>query len=231
MSDKETILAIFAHPDDELTVVGTLVNHAERGDRTMLAWLTFGEAATTIEGSPEEKARIREQHTKKVGALLGAETRILEFRDSHVPHTVESARSIADLIREVKPTAVITWNIFWQPGAGHPDHRNTAYNVIDAISYARFPLEGSKFPPHRERVGIYLIRNPESSSPVQYVDIEGREETIREFINIYCELYGEWPVEQFALSLARQNGMEAGCNLAEAYNVIQRRSGPAKYLV
>lgn len=231
MNSKETVLAIFAHPDDELTTVGTLANHAQRGDRAILAWLTYGESATTIEGTPDEKAQIRENHTKKVGKLLGTETRILGFRDSHVERSVESAYIIADLIREVKPSIIITWGIFWQPGAGHPDHRNTAYNVLDAISYARFPLEGSKYPPHRERVGIYMIRAPESPFPVQYVDIEGHEVTLREFIAIYSELYGEWQVEQFGIALARRNGMEAGCNIAEAYNVIQTRCGPSKYLI
>ncbi|MFQ5819816.1 MAG: PIG-L deacetylase family protein [Candidatus Heimdallarchaeota archaeon] len=231
MTDKETVLAIFAHPDDELTTVGTLANHSQRGDRTLLAWMTYGEEATTIKGSHKEKARIREQHSKKVGALLGVETRILGFRDSHVPRTVESAFVVADLIREVKPTIIITWGISWQPGAGHPNHRNTAYNVLDAISYARFPLEGSKFTPHRERVGIYTIHTPESPFPVQYVNIDEHEETLRKFIDIYCELYGDWQVEQFGLALARRNGIEAGCNLAEAYNVIQTRCGPSKYLL
>lgn len=231
MTNKETVLAVFAHPDDELTTVGTLANHSQRGDRTMLVWMTYGEEATTITGSHKEKAQIRERHSMKVGALLGVETRILGFRDSHVPRTVESAYVVADLIREVKPTIIITWGVFWQPGAGHPDHRNTAYNVLDAISYARFPLEGSKFPPHRERVGIYMIRTPESPFPVHYVDIEGHEETLRKFIAIYSELYGDWQVEQFSLALARMNGIEAGCNLAEAYNVIQTRCGPSKYLI
>ncbi len=231
MASKETVLAIFAHPDDELTVVGTLANHSARGDRTMLVWLTYGESATTIKGSREEKAKIRENHTKKVGTLLGAETRILGFRDSQVDRSVESAYKIADLIREVKPTIIITWGIFLQPGAGHPDHRNTSHLVIDAVTYARFPLEGSKFPPHRERIGVYLIRSPDSLLPVQYVDIEGHVKTIQEFVEIYKEIYGEWQPEQFGLAMARRNGMEAGCNLAEAYNVIQTRCGPSKYLI
>ena len=57
MNPKETVLAIFAHPDDELTTVGTLANHSQRGDRAILAWLTYGESATTIEGTLKRKLR------------------------------------------------------------------------------------------------------------------------------------------------------------------------------
>ncbi len=45
-SEKKTIISLFAHPDDELGAIGTLANHAERGDRVIMAWTTCGELTT-----------------------------------------------------------------------------------------------------------------------------------------------------------------------------------------
>lgn len=47
---KKTILACFAHPDDELGCVGTLANHAKNGDRVVIAWTTSGEMASFLKG-------------------------------------------------------------------------------------------------------------------------------------------------------------------------------------
>ncbi|MBU7024329.1 MAG: PIG-L family deacetylase, partial [Theionarchaea archaeon] len=121
----ETILGIVAHPDDEIGMVGTLKNHADRGDTVVLAWMTAGENTTMLKGAPEEKAAIRRDQAAKVSSILGVKTRFLGFPDSEVPHTVEASKKVAEFIREVKPSIIITWNDFWQAGAGHPDHRNT----------------------------------------------------------------------------------------------------------
>jgi len=78
-NEVKTILAIFAHPDDEINCIGVLKNHSERGDRCVLAWLTHGEQATTLEGTPEEKRAIRRKHAEKVADLLGCEIKFLAF--------------------------------------------------------------------------------------------------------------------------------------------------------
>ena len=68
------LMAVFAHPDDELGCVGTLAKHAARGDQVMLVWTTHGELASqfgdaghtqrcgacgksTARGSPRSSAR------------------------------------------------------------------------------------------------------------------------------------------------------------------------------
>ncbi|OLS25443.1 MAG: 1D-myo-inositol 2-acetamido-2-deoxy-alpha-D-glucopyranoside deacetylase, partial [Candidatus Heimdallarchaeota archaeon LC_2] len=53
-TDKKTVLAIFAHADDELGCVGTLANYADDGHNVYLAFLTKGENSTTVEGNSEE---------------------------------------------------------------------------------------------------------------------------------------------------------------------------------
>ena len=50
----ERLLAVFAHPDDEASCVGTLANHSDAGDAVRLLWLSRGENATTLAMDREE---------------------------------------------------------------------------------------------------------------------------------------------------------------------------------
>jgi LmbE family N-acetylglucosaminyl deacetylase len=223
----ETIVGIVAHPDDEIAMVGTLKNHADRGDSVTLAWMTAGENTTMLKGSPEEKAAIRRDQADAVSALLGVKTHFLGFSDSQVPYTMEAAHRVADFFRETKPSVVITWNDYWQMGAGHPDHRNTCYLVRDALTYSRFP---DQLPAHRDFVSLYLYYNLRSSLPVVYVDVSDQKGIFEQVVDIYASVYGEWPVVDWKYKTMKYLGIQAGCELAEAFNVVQNRSAVGQYL-
>ena len=223
----ETVLGIVAHPDDEIGMAGTLKNHADRGDTVVLAWMTAGENTTMLKGTPEEKAAIRKKQAEEVSALLGVEIRFLDFRDSQVPYTMEASKKAAAFIREVKPTIVITWNDYWQTGAGHPDHRNTCLIVRDALTYARFP---DALPAHREFVSLYLYYTPNSSLPVVYVDVSQQKGIFEKIVNVYSRVYGGWDVTEWKYTSLKFFGMRAGCELAEVFNVVQSRKRTSKYL-
>ena len=223
----ETVLGIVAHPDDEIGMAGTLKNHADRGDTVVLAWMTAGENTTMLKGSPEEKAQIRKEQAKEVSALLQVKTRFLGFKDSEVPYTMEASKKVAEFIRDVKPSTVITWNDYWQTGAGHPDHRNTCYTVRDALTYARFP---GSLPAHREFVSLYLYYNLDSSLPVVYVDVSEQKGIFEKIVDVYSKVYGGWPVTEWKYTNLRFFGMRAGCELAEVFNVVQSRKRTSKYL-
>lgn len=223
----ETVLGIVAHPDDEIAMVGTLKNHADRGDTVILAWMTAGENTTMLKGAPEEKARTRKEQAEEVSQLLGVKTHFLGFPDSQVPYTMEAAKKVAEFIREVKPTITITWNDYWQPGAGHPDHRNTCYLVRDALTYARFP---DSLPAHRNFVRLYLYYNPDSPLPVVYVDVSQQMGIFEKIVDIYSKVYGGWPVTEWKYTNLKFFGMRVGCGLAEVFNVVQNRNKVSKYL-
>lgn len=227
MDVTETVVGIVAHPDDEIGMAGTLKNHADRGDTVVLAWMTAGENTTMLKGTPEEKARIRKEQAEEVSHVLGVETRFLGFKDSEVSYTMEASKMVAEFIREVKPTIVITWNDYWQFGAGHPDHRNTCYIVRDALTYARFP---DVLPSYREFVSLYLYYNPESSLPVVYVDVSQQKGVFEKIVDIYSRVYGGWPVTEWKYTNLRFFGMRAGCELAEVFNVVQNRRHVSAYL-
>jgi LmbE family N-acetylglucosaminyl deacetylase len=228
---KKTLLAIFAHPDDELGAIGTIANHCQRGDRVMLAWMTAGTRTSFLEGTDKEKGAIRVKQATQIGKLVGAETRFLDFQDAAVYPSREASLKVAELIREVKPNIVITSNQLWTTGIGHPDHRYTSAIVLDAISYARFNLPELSMPPHRDLISIYLAPGvPASPFPLCFIDISNHEELIKKFIAIYEKVYGSWDVLNMKLSGTRVQGMMLGCERAESFNVVQRGLCDTKYL-
>ncbi len=227
MTVTETILGIVAHPDDEIGMAGTLKNHADRGDTVVLAWMTAGENTTMLRGTPEEKAEIRKSQAEEVSRLLRVETQFLGFPDSEIAYTMEASKRVAEFLREVKPTIVITWNDYWQSGAGHPDHRNTCYIVRDALTYARFP---GSLPAYRDFVSLYLYYNPDSCLPVVYVDVSEQKGIFEKIVDIYSRVYGGWPVTEWKYTNLRFFGMRAGCELAEVFNVVQDKRQISRYL-
>jgi len=216
----ERVLAVFAHPDDEASCVGTLASHGDAGDAVRLLWLSRGENVSTLPMGPEEKIAERARQAQRVGALLGAETGFLDFPDAGIVHTRESALVVAGVMRAWKPTIVITWSRTRAVGAGHPDHRGTHAIVLDAVSYARFALEPGQ-ETHRERVSLYLTGEARPQYPVRLVDVSHQEERIRGFFRIYEGMYGRWPVEELIFANLTRNGITAGCRLAEAFQYIQ----------
>jgi LmbE family N-acetylglucosaminyl deacetylase len=216
----ERVLAVFAHPDDEASCVGTLANHSDAGDAVRLLWLSRGENATTLALDREEKIRERARQAQEVGALLGAETGFLDFPDAGIVHSRENALVVSEVIRSWKPTIIITWSRSRAVGAGHPDHRNTHAIVLDAVTYARFPFaEGQQV--HRERTSVYLTHDVSPRYPVRLIDVTRQEERLRAFFAIYKVMYGAWPVEELIFGNLARNGMTASCRLAEAFQFIQ----------
>jgi LmbE family N-acetylglucosaminyl deacetylase len=216
----ERILAVFAHPDDEASCAGTLANHSDAGDAVRLLWLSRGENATTLAMGREEKIRERARQAEKVGALLGVATGFLDFPDAGIVHSRENALVVSEVIRSWKPTIVMTWSRSRAVGAGHPDHRHTHAIVLDAVSYARFPLTAGQ-EVHRDHVSVYITNEARPRYPVRLIDVSHQEERIRAFFAIYKEIYGSWPVEDLLFANLIRNGLTAHCRLAEAFQYIQ----------
>jgi len=134
----ESIIAVFAHPDDETLVSGTLAMYAERGARVTVLCATRGEVGQIAEGSgatPETLGAFREQELRDAMAILGVkDVRFLDYRDSGMRGTPENddprafwkapadevVAKIAATLADVRSTAVLTWDP--TGGYGHPDH-------------------------------------------------------------------------------------------------------------
>ena len=132
-----TILGIWAHPDDETFVAGGfLADAVRRGDRVVCMHMTSGEAGL-LDGRPcppQTLARVRHHELQDSLAYLGVdEQRFLGYPDGyldHVPNDDVVAR-IYDALIEVEPDMVLT---FGSDGfTGHPDHRSLSASVTTAL--------------------------------------------------------------------------------------------------
>lgn len=143
---KPSILAIFAHPDDEVTVGPLLARYAREGHDVYLAVVTDGQHGVTehagiAAGEALKQARLAE--TQCATKALGINPPImLEFVDGSLAQwqNLEPLDTrIAKLFSEVKPNVVITWGP--EGGYGHPDHRMVS-NLV-----AQVYQKGHKYAP------------------------------------------------------------------------------------
>jgi LmbE family N-acetylglucosaminyl deacetylase len=227
------IIAVFAHPDDEIGCCATLAKHRARGDEVMLVWTTYGENASHFEGKThDEVKRVRENHGKFVADLLGAQMHFFDFGDTHVQGNRAEALEMARLYCTFKPDVIITWDD-WNR---HPDHRATAKVAFDAITLARIPKvvrEGGfdHLEAHRKNVTFYQYAPNESPRPLVHVNVTDTLEVAVKIRDFYAEFYGwEWSTEQFRASRAML-GQSVGVKYAERFTVQRSQHPPLEYLV
>ncbi|MDR7128335.1 LmbE family N-acetylglucosaminyl deacetylase [Algoriphagus sp. 4150] len=145
----KTILAFFPHPDDEVTVSGTLMKMKDAGHRIILVCLTKGEAAET-EGkySREELGQVRTLEMQNAAQTIGADhLELLDYSDSGMEKLgLDSLKSIAEkLITQFKPDVLVSYDS--KVGLyGHPDHRLTGL-AIEELFMKKF--RGPNFTPQR----------------------------------------------------------------------------------
>jgi len=127
-----TLLAVFAHPDDESIAAGGLLAWcADRGARVVLLCATRGgysedDPAGTAATTPPDAPMPPDARTRELAAAareLGlAEVVLLEYRDGYLPWEGGAAleADIRAAIARVRPDVVVTFGedgLYW-----HPDH-------------------------------------------------------------------------------------------------------------
>lgn len=148
-----SVLACFAHPDDEgFGSGGTLAMLAAGGARVTLVCATngdVGEISDPALATPETLARVRQEELRKAMAVTGVpDLRFLNYRDSGMAGTKDNnhpdslrqaepgrvAGQLIGTIREVRPEVVITHDP--SGGYGHPDHQAVCQRATQAFSLA-----------------------------------------------------------------------------------------------
>lgn len=131
MSEAPTLLAVFAHPDDESLVLGgTLARYAAEGWRTALICATRGDWGPISDETLADYSNlgsVREAELRAACEVLGVSwLRFLDIEDACVeavlgtPDETEILAKLVQAIRELRPALVIT---FGPDGLyGHPDH-------------------------------------------------------------------------------------------------------------
>jgi LmbE family N-acetylglucosaminyl deacetylase len=215
-----TILAIGAHAGDmELTAGALLLKQHELGDSIVLLHLTLGEGGNP-KMSPAQYGEQKRREAQQAAAMLGARVIFGPYKDGELPNSEDARRYVAEVIREVKPTLVIT---HWRNSI-HRDHSNTHAIVEDAVLLAS--LEGVKLasPPHRG-VRLWSAENWEDAegfAPYLYVDVSGQMDEWRQLVSSYEFVRGG--ISSFAYldyygALATLRGAEAHRARAEAFDI------------
>ena len=152
MADKP-LLAIYAHPDDEvLGAGGTLALAAAKGTRVAIVVATRGEAGEIQRpgtATRETLAQVREEEMRCSARSLGASDLIfLDYRDSGMEGTPDNdhaaalvnapaaavQRELVTIVRSLRPDVVITFEPYG--GYGHPDHMAIHRHTVAALDLA-----------------------------------------------------------------------------------------------
>jgi LmbE family N-acetylglucosaminyl deacetylase len=149
------LLGLFAHPDDEQLMSGTFAKAAVEGIRTGLVCATrgeYGEIAEPSLATPETLGHVRELELRAACAVLGIKyLYFLDYKDSgwfdrpenEAPDAFvkaddeEATGKIVRLIREFKPTVMVTFDP--TGGYGHLDHVQACRLSLRAFDAAADP--------------------------------------------------------------------------------------------
>ena len=110
----QKLLAVLAHPDDEVMIAGTLAKLKKKGTKIHLLYLTHGEDGPTgglVE--QENLAGMRARELKQVASILQVDSlEILDFPDRYLNTVPESELEVAIQARiaEIKPDTVICFD-------------------------------------------------------------------------------------------------------------------------
>jgi N-acetylglucosamine malate deacetylase 1 len=148
------ILVIGAHAGDaENMAAAAVLKHTKAGFPATILHLTLGEAGHP-RMSAAEYAEQRKREVAESARIMGAEAVWFDYPDGLLPVNDEVKFKVADLIRQKKPSVILT---HWK-GSMHKDHTAAYHIVEDAVFYAALPAikrtnpDGSDLPAHWARV-------------------------------------------------------------------------------
>ncbi len=131
-SPKKRVLAIFPHPDDEVTVAGTVMGLKAAGHQVTLVCLTRGEKGNAANiPTEQELARLRTVEMQQSAQILGVDHLIqLDYADGGLDELgLDSLMKVVHvLIQDQKPDVLLSYDS--KVGLyGHSDHRLTGEAV------------------------------------------------------------------------------------------------------
>jgi len=147
MNEIQSLLAIFAHPDDEsYRAGGTLALLAQKGVQVWVLCATRGEWGIP-ELRPQEAGKVRQAELEcACRALCIKPPRFLDYQDGtlHQVNEEQAIGQVVRVIRELCPQALLTW----PPDgvSGHPDHVAVSRWTEKAFQRAADP---AAYPEHK----------------------------------------------------------------------------------
>ncbi|MGB3715894.1 MAG: PIG-L family deacetylase [Candidatus Promineifilaceae bacterium] len=187
------LVAIFAHPDDESLIAGSLSHYSDKGAHVTLICTTKGEAGEISNqalASTENLGTVREAELRCSCDVIGiSELHLLGYCDSGMDGTPENDKTTAfiqadpdeirfklvKLLRRLKPNVVITFEpLGWY---GHPDHIATGHYATEAYYLSGdpqiFPSAGPAW--HPDRLFHAALIRSEFKPVVEYARSHGMD--------------------------------------------------------
>lgn len=179
-----TLLAIFAHPDDEATVSPVLAKYAAEGVTVYLAIATDGRYGITEHANipaGDSLATVRAEEAKCAAEKLGIEAPImfglhdqLKMGEGFGP-VHEQLNTMRDKVKELfttlKPDVVITWGASgW---TGHHDHRLVGSIVTEVFQSQKWEKPTQLF------YSAIPTGNLQADSPMQLATVDSSFLTVR----------------------------------------------------
>lgn len=223
MKQSIKILIIAAHPDDEvLGCGGTILKHIANGDNVSVLLLSEGE--TSRQGSDIEK---RQAQARKAAEALGAKELFLEeLPDNQFDSLplLKIIKLIEKHLEKIKPGIIYTHN----PSDLNIDHQLTAKAVLTAArpqpnyfvkKILAFEVLSSTEWQVKDKKHLFC--------PTVYNDITDFIDKKVEILKVYKQELRKYPHPRSlkgVRTLAQYRGIEAGCNFAEAFQLIRQIS-------
>jgi N-acetyl-1-D-myo-inositol-2-amino-2-deoxy-alpha-D-glucopyranoside deacetylase len=205
MSANATLLAIFAHPDDEVfRCGGTLALLSGRGVRVQVLTATRGQAGSCGDPplcSPQELGAVREAELRCACQALGIEApRLLDYQDGTLAEVNEdeAVAQIMAVLRELQPQVLLTWPPHGL--SGHPDHIAISRWATRAFDRAtREGMGGS--------LALYHLAVPRSVAG--QLGLKQLQATPDEQIAVTVDVGAAWEEKMAAIQCHRTQGGES----------------------
>lgn len=240
MKDQEHVVAFAAHPDDEGAAWATLYKYFENKAKVSIVWSTYGDKFIApvgkfvnylpllIEAFYSKKTRmklsyritsIRKPEAINAANLIKANPYFLEFEDQRVPtiYDEDALRKVTDLIRELKPTIVLT---HWFREA-HQDHKNTSALVFKSYRLSNDPDFVTNHPPHKVRIFGFWNERGKGYRPNLYLNVTNQIDKIKTWGKCH-ESQTFRIVGRFAKFIARRNAKKTPYRYVEAFKIYPK---------
>lgn len=219
------VLAVGSHPDDlEISCAGTLAKLKRSGHEVVLCHACDGDKGH-FNIPPEELAPMRRQEARNAGAVIDCEVIALGLKDCEVSAEDQMVRrTFVDLIRSVRPDAVITHT----PNDYMLDHSEVSKLVFDTTLVATVPSFKTELPAAPKVPSLYYMDNLSGIDfqPTMYIDITETMEIKLSMLSchqsqlVWLKEHDNVDILDFTLTLGKMRGIQAGCTYAEG--LIQR---------
>jgi two-component system response regulator HydG len=200
---RQTVLAIGAHPDDvEIGVGGTLAAHRSAGDQVVILTLS--------RGARGGEAGDRQAESLAAAELIGARLFLEDLEDTQISPMGPTVRVIERVVAEVRPTIVYTHSA----NDRHQDHR--AVHQAASVATRNVPT-------------VACFQSPSATvdfRPTRFVSIDGFTDTKLQLLACFASQTGirTYLQDDFVLATSRYWSRYGGSQHCEPLEVIREAS-------